>query len=489
MEPIGRLCFSSSNIFHSHCSRGGHLLFVFYDTETTGTNTAFDQILQFAAILTDERFAEIDRFNVRCRCLPWVVPAPMALKVTGIRPALLNDPALPSFYEMMTEVRGRLEAWGPAIFLGYNTIRFDEPLLQRAFWQSLHPPYLTVTGGNARMDILPIMQAASHLFEGAFNYPVTPRGRTGFKLDQLAPLNEFAHANAHDALGDVEATIHLAKLLEARCPVLWRRAVATAPKAAMASVLMPGRPVLVIEHFASGPSVWWGQRVDTSGSRTSSATILRLDQDWKAARFFDSEKLEQVLRQSPKPLRELRLNKAPIVFDLNGAAAHGLFPEPFIMDQSTALFEAPEFCDRLLALSEALAEPWPEPVYLEQKIFEGFFSRSDAALMEEFHKQDWRGRAELVRSFEDARLRQLAQRLVFAEAPDALASEDVSRLSNSIADRLHLDCEDKSLWRTLPAARRELDELRAAPGAQEIASEIEAWLSALAQRFPIAGDV
>jgi hypothetical protein len=77
---------------------------------------------------------------------------------------------------------------------------------------------------------------------------------------------------------------------------------------------------------------------------------------------------------------------------------------------------------------------------------------------------------------------------VFAEAPDALASEDVSRLSNSIADRLHLDCEDKSLWRTLPAARRELNELRAAPGGQEIASEIEAWLSALAQRFPIASD-
>jgi exodeoxyribonuclease-1 len=27
--------------------------FVFYDTETTGLDTTFDQILQFAAILTD----------------------------------------------------------------------------------------------------------------------------------------------------------------------------------------------------------------------------------------------------------------------------------------------------------------------------------------------------------------------------------------------------------------------------------------------------
>lgn len=459
-------------------------MFVFYDTETTGTNTDFDQILQFAAILTDDRFKELDRFNIRCRCLPWVVPAPMALKVTGIRPALLNDPALPSFYEMMTEVRGRLEAWGPAIFLGYNTLRFDEPLLQRAFWQTLHPPYLTVTEGNARMDILPIMQAASHLFEGVFSYPVTPRGNRGFKLDQLAPLNGFAHQNAHDALADVEATIHLAKLLEERCPALWRRMVSTAPKAAKATVLTPGRPVLVVEHFVNGPSVWWGQRVDRSGAATSSATILRLDQDWKAAQLYDSTQLAQVLSQSPKPLRQLRLNQAPIVFDLPGAEELGLSPEPHIIEQSAALSAKPQFCDRLLELSESLTAPWPEPAHLEQKIFEGFFSRPDMTLMEEFHKRDWSGRAALVRSFDDARLRQLAQRLVFDAAPDALTPEDTLRLSKAIADRLHTDHGDKDLWRTLASARKELEEVRATPGGEEIAPEIEAWLCALAQRFP-----
>jgi len=33
--------------------------FVFYDTETTGTNTAFDQILQFAAVRTDDDLGEV----------------------------------------------------------------------------------------------------------------------------------------------------------------------------------------------------------------------------------------------------------------------------------------------------------------------------------------------------------------------------------------------------------------------------------------------
>lgn len=37
------------------------MLFVFYDLETTGISPAFDQPLQFAAILTDGEFREIER--------------------------------------------------------------------------------------------------------------------------------------------------------------------------------------------------------------------------------------------------------------------------------------------------------------------------------------------------------------------------------------------------------------------------------------------
>ena len=36
------------------------MAFVFYDTETTGLETAFDQILQFAAIKTDDELNELD---------------------------------------------------------------------------------------------------------------------------------------------------------------------------------------------------------------------------------------------------------------------------------------------------------------------------------------------------------------------------------------------------------------------------------------------
>ena len=60
------------------------MTFIFYDTETTGLETAFDQILQFAAIKTDDDLSELDRFDIRSRLMPHIVPSPGTLRVTGV---------------------------------------------------------------------------------------------------------------------------------------------------------------------------------------------------------------------------------------------------------------------------------------------------------------------------------------------------------------------------------------------------------------------
>ena len=48
--------------------------YVFYDLETTGTSPAFDQPLQFAAIVTDLDFKEIERIDIRCQLAPHILP-------------------------------------------------------------------------------------------------------------------------------------------------------------------------------------------------------------------------------------------------------------------------------------------------------------------------------------------------------------------------------------------------------------------------------
>ena len=46
------------------------MTYIFYDTETSGKLTAFDQILQFAAIKTDAELNVVDTFNVPAGCCP-----------------------------------------------------------------------------------------------------------------------------------------------------------------------------------------------------------------------------------------------------------------------------------------------------------------------------------------------------------------------------------------------------------------------------------
>ena len=64
--------------------------FVFYDLETTGRNSTWDQIIQVGAILVDENFNEIERFEERCRLRPGVVPEPGALIVNNTSIEMLN---------------------------------------------------------------------------------------------------------------------------------------------------------------------------------------------------------------------------------------------------------------------------------------------------------------------------------------------------------------------------------------------------------------
>ena len=57
--------------------------YVFYDLETTGKNTVWSQIIQFAAILVNENLEELERYDIKCGLKPGLVPEPEALIVNN----------------------------------------------------------------------------------------------------------------------------------------------------------------------------------------------------------------------------------------------------------------------------------------------------------------------------------------------------------------------------------------------------------------------
>ena len=90
--------------------------FVFFDTETSGTNIYFGQIFQFAAILTDETLKVLDKFEIRSKRMSHIIPEPDAMLVTGITPEQLEH-ADHSYYEFSSLIRRKLLSGLPLLFV------------------------------------------------------------------------------------------------------------------------------------------------------------------------------------------------------------------------------------------------------------------------------------------------------------------------------------------------------------------------------------
>ncbi|MBL7234200.1 exonuclease domain-containing protein [Komagataeibacter oboediens] len=425
--------------------------FIFYDLETTGTNIVFDQIMQFGAVLTDRNLVELDRFEIRCRLLPWIVPAPGALLVTDTDVRLLDDPTLPDFYSMMRAIAQQLNAWGRATFVGYNSIPFDEPFLQRAFWQALLPPYVTVTGGNSRLDLLVILRAASTFRSSVLIVPHRDDGMPTYRLDVLAPFNGFNAHHAHDAMGDVEATLFLARKLKTGFSELWEKLSGRASKSVISSLLDAGEPLFLFHHGAK-PSLSCYYRVD-DGRLRSHATLARLSFDWKGASILSVDN-SGAMRQM---LRRVALNKAPVVLTLEEAENFAsVIPTDLELAQASFLASDRSYCADLAELLGPLsASPTANGAQVEETIFDGFASNCDAKLMAEFHRAAPPEQLEIAKAFEDVRFRRLAMRILYVQAPQILTLRETRPIDAGIARRLEGEPGGQP-WRSLGDARKEL---------------------------------
>lgn len=429
--------------------------FVFYDVETTGVHKHFDQILQFAAIKTDADLNEVDRFEIRCRLLPHIVPSPGALKVTNVSIAQLLDPSLPSHYEMTCAIADKLAEWSPAVFVGWNTFEFDEELLRQAFWQCLHPPYLTNTNGNARTDLLRIVQAMTIDLTDVLALPIGDNGNPSFKLDRLAPANGFANMKAHDALGDVEATIHLARIVMHQASDHWSEALRFCSKASALAFMEAEDVFLVTECYFQKPYRYALTQLAVEPGGGVLAYDLTIDPTLLSD--LSDEALAERLQRSPKPVRRVRANKSPLLIDLASIDFFKGFTPDQLEDRAAAVRNDHALVERLLAASER--DAFEAAAFVESRIYEGFPANADQVRMRDFHKADWQTRAQIVDEFEDARLIELGRRLLHNHCPEALSDVLRVSLTHETSRRLTGYGFSDAEWLTLDVAVSEAENL------------------------------
>jgi exodeoxyribonuclease-1 len=447
----------------------------FYDLETAGLSPAFDQPLQFAAILMDDEFKEIERVNLRCRIAPHIIPSPWALAVTGVRPAQLLDADLPTLFEFTQEIGALIDRWSPAIWTGFNSIRFDEEMLRQAFYQNLQPNiFATQFNGNTRFDVLTALYAVWHRQPDLFEWPVDATGRVRFKLDLIAPLNGFAAHIAHDALGDVEATIHIARQIAQRAPELWAELLSNREKAQVRARLEAFQPMALVERFGGGsPRATLGCFCGYSASNPNQAAFFDLEAaDPADLLSADDAASFAAVDATPKVIRSLSVNKTPALLSL---------PTPTDMQlrRAEVITNAPEFRARV---AQALAARFPEdpaaPTPLvEKQIFGGFYSHADKGLLAQFQRVDWPQRQEIVAALSDFRLRQLGRRLVAFYSPQLLSTGERLQFEAWLRERWSAPDAPDIEWMAVASARRAIDEIRGKEGLDaSLVAEIAAYL-------------
>ena len=451
------------------------LNFAFYDLETTGLSPAFDQPLQFAAVLTDAGLKEIERVDIRCRIAPHILPSPHALVVTGVTPVELANTNRPNSFEFAQQVAELIGRWAPAIWVGYNTLNFDENVLRQMFYQNLLPEvYATQFNGNKRLDILRAVHAAYALDRDLLAWPKDEDGKLVLKLDRLAPDNDFNAHNAHDALGDVEATIHIARKIAEGNSGLWAGLLENIDKPSVQARLESLRPLGLAGRFgAAEPRLHTGCFCGYSKGNSTQAAFFDLDAaDPSEMLGASDDELFAAVDDSPKIIRAVATNKAPALFELPEASEEHL-------RRASVIAGAPEFRDRV---GEAMARRFPEdpdapPKPVESRIYDGFYSREDKRLLEEFQETDWPRRQEIVEELGDARLQQLGRRLVAFHSPELLSPEEAERFRSYLRDKWESPGEPDPEWMTLEKAEAAIAELRDGGAADDGAlKEIEAFI-------------
>ncbi len=467
--------------------------FAFYDLETTGISPAFDQPLQFAAILTDERFGEIERVEFRCRIAPHIIPSPHALAVTGVSPARLTDPSLPTLFEFMAEVAAVINRWAPAVWTGFNSIRFDEEVLRQGFYQNLQPDvYATQFNGNTRFDVLTALQAVWCRHPNFINWPVNENGHPRLKLDRIAPVMGFEGHNAHDALGDVEATIHVAREIATRLPEIWGELLQNRLKAHVKGRLEKFEPLALIErHGPEGPEATIGCFCGYSAENPNEAGFFDLGVADPTAYCGNADNYDispMVERRSvgdppeiaPPIIRPFAINKSPALLSVDRVDAE-------TARRSRIIADTPKFRSRV---ARALADRFPSDPDtskrpLERQIFDGFYSHADKALLSEFQRVDWRKRQEIASKLENVRLRRLGRRLVAFHAPELLSPTEQKQYRSWLREHWLAPKSPDTEWMTLEKANEAVEELRGRdtvePGLLE---EIVAFVGSYEARVP-----
>lgn len=392
-----------------------------HDYETFGLNPATDRPSQFAGIRTDLNFNVIAEANEWfCRPPNDYLPNPEACLITGITPqqALLHGKFESEFIKLINTQFSQPNT----CVVGYNNIRFDDEVTRFTLFRNFCDPYQREwKNGCSRWDIIDLVRACYALRPQGINWPVDENDSPSFRLELLTKENGLAHAQAHDAMSDVYATIAMAKLIKQTHPKLYDYCFNLRKKNNVLNALKLGSytPVVHISGMFPAMQGCASYVLPLAAHPTNNNAIIAIDLN-KDVSCLGTLSVEEIRRYLYTPTADLpegvdrpaikliHINKCPIVapaktlseeradeLGINRlqcrASLEFLKSNPGLVEKCQMVFN--------VETTQAQDKTAEETLYTG-----GFFSNEDKLLINNVNNSTWEELAEHKFKFKDPRL-------------------------------------------------------------------------------------
>jgi exodeoxyribonuclease-1 len=442
---------------------------VIYDTETTNS-TIWGSIIEVGAVVVDKNLKEIGKLNIRGRMPEGEVPSAKALLVNSTSIDLLTKGNY-SHYDFLGAVENFFSKCAPAMFMGWSNLNFDRRMFHFNFFKGNRYPYATHSSPNSEHDGLHIARAAQTLNSETLKTELTEAGNPSLALESLSRMQGFDTSASHTAYVDAQNSLKVLRIIKAKHKENWETFLKTSTKTSVETFLKNEGIYSIFENVKGRNMMYLTSTLHPNHcfhpSYASWGYVWDLRRDPEPLLNLPINQLRDILKKySPKALRVLKTNKAPVILDKEFA----LKQKPYldldletIKKRAQMVRNSENFCKNIQIINREAAEEkeqtkTQEDLLPEETLYEKFIPNKDTALFKTWHSSSWEDKLRLLDKFQDKRCSWFGQKIIYQEAPQILPPDLYKNIKSEIARRIL--SKNKEKWQTVNMAYNEIDYLR-----------------------------
>ena len=442
---------------------------VIYDTETTNS-TIWGSIIEVGAVVVDKNLREIGKLNIRGRMPEGEVPSAKALLVNSTSIDLLTKGNY-SHYDFLGAVENFFSKCAPAMFMGWSNLNFDRRMFHFNFFKGNRYPYATHSSPNSEHDGLHIARAAQTLNSETLKTELTEAGNPSLALESLSRMQGFDTSASHTAYVDAQNSLKVLRIIKDKHKENWETFLKTSTKTSVETFLKNEGIYSIFENVKGRNMMYLTSTLHPNHcfhpSYASWGYVWDLRRDPEPLLNLTVNQLRDIFKKySPKPLRVLKTNKAPVILDKEFA----LKQKPYldldletIKKRALMVRNSENFCKNIQIINREAAEEkeqtkTQEDLLPEETLYEKFIPNKDTALFKTWHSSSWEDKLRLLDKFQDKRCSWFGQKIIYQEAPQILPPDLYKNIKSEIARRIL--SKNKEKWQTVNMAYNEIDYLR-----------------------------